>query len=278
MNERVIVTGASGFVGRRIVQALLDRGIGVRLLVRDPARAAVLFPARGVELVEIEDLFTASVETLQTVLAGGEMLVHAAWYAEPGRYLDSTRNLVCLTGSLHLAEAFVAAGGRRFVGVGSCAEYDPTPGSLDIHTPLRPQTLYGACKASTYQVLEQLLRVAGVEFAWCRPFYLYGEGEDPRRLVAHLHTRLAAGEPVDLGSGEQVRDYLDVERAGEMIAEVALGGRCGAFNICSGRGQSVRQIAERVADGYGRRDLLRFGSRPDNPQDPPCIIGVLDET
>ncbi|MCF1183975.1 NAD(P)-dependent oxidoreductase [Marichromatium gracile] len=278
MNEQVIVTGASGFVGRRIVKALLERGVGVRLLVRDPARAAALFPARGVELVEIEDLFTASVETLQTALAGGGMLVHAAWYAEPGQYLDSTRNLVCLTGSLHLAEAFVAAGGRRFVGVGSCAEYDPTPGHLGIHTPLRPQTLYGACKASTYQVLEQLLPGAGVEFAWCRPFYLYGEGEDPRRLVAYLHARLAAGLPVDLGSGEQVRDYLDVERAGEMIAEVALGGRCGAFNICSGRGQSVRQIAERVADGYGRRDLLRFGARPDNPQDPPCIIGVLDET
>ena len=106
-----------------------------------------------------------------------------------------------------------------------------------------------------------LLPANGVEFAWCRLFYLFGEGEDERRLVPYLRAKLKAGEPAELSSGTQIRDFLDVREAGRMIAETALGGRCRGRSI-SARAQpvTVRQLAERIADEYGRRDLLRFGA------------------
>jgi len=65
-----------------------------------------------------------------------------------------------------------------------------------------------------------------------------------------------------------------VEEAGRMIADVALGHSEGAVNICSGTPVTVRELAESIADEYGRRDLLRFGARPDNPFDPPKVVGV----
>jgi dTDP-6-deoxy-L-talose 4-dehydrogenase (NAD+) len=105
-------------------------------------------------------------------------------------------------------------------------------------------------------------------------FYLHGEGEDPRRLVPYLRSRLAAGAPVELTKGDQIRDFLDVREAGRMITEVALGHEQGAVNICSGTPITVRQLAEQIADEYGRRDLLMFGARPDNLIDPPCVVGV----
>jgi dTDP-6-deoxy-L-talose 4-dehydrogenase (NAD+) len=77
-----------------------------------------------------------------------------------------------------------------------------------------------------------------------------------------------------LGNGEQIRDYLDVVTAGAEIAALALDDRIGAVNICSGLGQTVREFAERIADIYKYRDLLRFGVRKDNPFDPPCVVGV----
>jgi dTDP-6-deoxy-L-talose 4-dehydrogenase (NAD+) len=203
-----------------------------------------------------------------------DTVIHLAWYAEPGAYLQSPRNLDCLTGTISLARACVAARVRRFVGIGTCAEYDFAAGTLRPETPLKPGTLYAACKAAAWQVLGQLLPAAGVEFAWCRLFYLHGEGEDPRRLVPYLHQRLAAGEPAELTSGNQIRDFLDVREAGDLIARAALGDVQGALNICSGVPVTVRQLAERIADGYGRRDLLRFGVRPDNAFDPPCVVGV----
>ena len=84
----------------------------------------------------------------------------------------------------------------------------------------------------------------------------------------------APDEPAELSSGSQIRDYLDVREAGRMIVEHALGAGQGPVNICSGTPVTVRELAERIADEYGRRDLLRFGARPDNLVDPPCVVGV----
>lgn len=269
----VVLTGATGFVGRQILRNLLDRACSVRVLVRDPA--GLDMPAGGaLAVVHTPDLFTESTSRLEGLLDGAETLVHAAWYAEPGKYLTSPLNLECLTGTLNLARAFATVGGRRFVGVGTCAEYDSSAGLLTTDTPLVPSTLYAACKASAYQVLRCFFDTEGMSFAWCRIFYLYGEGEDERRLVPSIRRQLGSGQQVLLGRGDQVRDFLDVKDAGRMIADVVLGEQQGAVNICSGIGVTVRELAERIADEYGRRDLLRFGARPANVFDPPRVVGV----
>ena len=75
-------------------------------------------------------------------------------------------------------------------------------------------------------------------------------------------------------SGKQIRDFLDVSEAGRMIADIALGVKCGAINVCSGVPITVRQLAEQIADTYDRHDLLKFGVRPDNIVDPPCVVGI----
>ncbi len=201
-------------------------------------------------------------------------MIHVAWYAEPGEYLQSPKNLDCLAGTLRLAQGAAEAKVRRFVGIGTCFEYDLSAGHLSIQTALRPSTPYAEAKAAAFAELSRLLPQQGVEFAWCRLFYLYGEGENERRLVPYLRGKLMAGEPAELTSGEQIRDYLDVRDAGRMIVEAALGAVQGPVNICSGVPTTIRQLAERIADEYGRRDLLRFGARPDNLVDPPCVVGV----
>ena len=270
----VTLTGATGFIGSQILHNLLERGCSVRVLVRDPSRLHGV-PARGaLEVVHTPDLFAEVTDRLEELLEGSEILVHAAWHAEPGEYLTSPVNLACLTGTLNLASAFAAVGGKRFVGVGTCAEYDPSAGVMTTDTPLAPNTLYAACKASAFQVLRCFFGTEDVSFAWCRIFYLYGEGEDERRLVPYIRGQLEAGQEVLLTRGAQVRDFLDVKDAARMITEVSLGHQQGAVNICSGEAMTIRQLAERVADEYGRRELLRFGARPENIFDPPRVVGV----
>jgi dTDP-6-deoxy-L-talose 4-dehydrogenase (NAD+) len=148
---------------------------------------------------------------------------------------------------------------------------------LSLETPLRPLTPYAAAKAAAFLALEHWLPLQSVEFAWCRLFYLYGEGEDERRLVPYLRARLSAGEPAELTRGTQVRDYLEVHEAARQIVECALGSVRGAVNICSGVAITVRELAEQIADEYGRRDLLRFGARPENLTDPPRVLGQKSE-
>ncbi|MEE3063120.1 MAG: NAD(P)-dependent oxidoreductase [Actinomycetota bacterium] len=270
----ITLTGATGFVGRQILHHLLERGYPVRAIVRDPSHLQRIAPGGRLEIVKTPDLFAESTGRLEELLEGSETLVHAAWYAKPGEYLTSILNVDCLTGTLNLARAFSSVNGKRFVGVGTCAEYDTSAGLLTTDTPLSPNTLYAACKAAAFQVLSSLLDPECMTFAWCRIFYLYGEGEDERRLIPYIRKQMAAGQEVLLTRGEQVRDFLDVKDAARMIADVAVGPQQGAVNICSGEETTVRQLAERIADEFGRRELLRFGARPENAFDPPRIVGV----
>lgn len=267
MTERVLLTGAAGFVGRQILRVLLDRGAEVTAVTRHRS-------VEGTRTIQTGDAFAEPRSWWAQACSGNDIVIHSAWYSEPGLYQSSDLNLDCLAGTVRLAQGAEDAGVRRIVGLGSCAEYDPSRGDMATSTPLKPGTPYAAAKAAAFQALSQWAETKDVSFLWARLFFLFGENEDPRRLVPYLHACLAAGERVELTGGTQIRDFLDVAVAGKMIADAALSDRRGAMNVCSGNPVSVRELAERIADEYGRRDLLCFGARPDNPYDPPRVVGI----
>jgi nucleoside-diphosphate-sugar epimerase len=270
MNRLVLLTGATGFVGRQVLRALGEHGVAVRPVIRSGTERRLETGAPVESVVTTPDLFSEDSDWWSKVCSGVDTVIHVAWIAN----VQSPKHLDCLAGTLQLAKGAARASIRRFVGIGTCLEYDVSHGVLSINSPLLPLTPYGAAKAAAFMALSRWLPSQGVDFAWCRLFYLYGEGEDSQRLVSYLRAKLMAGERADLTTGNQVRDYLDVRDAGRMIIEIALGAEQGAINVCSGQPVTVRQLAEAIADEYGRRDLLRFGMRPDNPVDPPRIVGV----
>lgn len=273
----ILLTGATGFVGRQVLRELAARTCRVRVVVRKGKQEQIGQSIAIEKMIATSDIWSETAAWWSETCRGVDIVIHIAWYAEPGKYLHSPMNRDCLEGTLRLAQGAIDAKVRRFVGIGTCFEYDLSIGRLSVTTPLRPATPYAAAKVEAFNALSQLLPQHGVAFAWCRLFYLYGEGEDERRLMPFLRGKLQAGEAAELTSGQQIRDYLDVRDAGRMIADAALGAAQGPINICSGIPVTIRQLAEQIADEYGRRDLLRFGVRPDNPVDPPCVIGVRDE-
>ena len=270
----VLLTGATGFVGRQILKSLAESDIQVIPVVRSGKESIMRQHPNVGRIISSPDIFQETADWWAEQCKEIDVVIHAAWYAEPGKYLQSAKNMDCLIGSLNLAQGATTAGVKRFVGIGTCFEYDLSAGVLSIDTPLNPSTPYASAKAALYMGLSQWLPEQSVEFAWCRLFYLYGEGEDERRLVPYIHKQLSIGKAVELTSGEQIRDFLDVSEAGRLITEVALGSRCGPINICSGVPVTVRQLAEEIAQKYGRHDLLKFGARSENLVDPPCVLGV----
>lgn len=271
---RVLITGANGFVGRQIIRSLDSIGVDLIPVVRDGKSHEVSSFSNVKKIITSKDLFSEEEVWWEEQCKDVDIVIHAAWYVEAGKYQDSTKNIDCLIGSLKLAKGAAKAGVNRFLGLGTCAEYDHTQGILAIETPLKPLTTYASTKASLFTTLSEWLPRQGVNFSWIRLFYLYGEGENPARLIPYVRSQVSQGKFVDLTSGEQVRDFMDVVEVGKQIAKISLSNQIGPINLCSGNPVTVRELVEKIADEYGRRDLLRFGVRKDNPFDPPCVIGV----
>jgi nucleoside-diphosphate-sugar epimerase len=274
MNRKFLLTGATGFVGRQVLRNLLKNQIAVRAIVRKNKEIFFKDKDLKIELITTNDLFKESVDWWAEQCKGIDTIIHVAWYAEPQKYLQSVKNIDCLKGSINLAKGAIKSGIRRFIAIGTCFEYDLCTGDLSINTPLKPLTLYSKSKVRLYTLLSRLLPAKSIEFSWCRLFYLYGEGEDERKLVAYLHKKLSKNQAVELTSGKQIRDFLDVSEAGRMIVDLAISKQLGPINICSGIPVTIRQLAEKIADEYGRRDLLKFGAKPDNLIEPPRIVGL----
>jgi len=274
--SRVCLTGATGFVGRQICYHLLERGLPIRLIVRkgwEKKLSLETYLDADIELVETEDLFSEDVGWWSEVFDDVETIIHAAWYVEPGKYLTSRKNIDCLQGSLTMAKAAMDKSVKRFVGIGTCIEYKMSEATLETSSPFEVTTIYSAAKLSLYQTLSQLFKDSPVSFLWCRLFYLYGEGDDPRRFISFLHQKMQSGEKANLTSGTQIRDYMDVKLAGKRIVDLTFSDAKNGANICTGEGRTIREIAEGIADQYGRRDLLNFGARPDNLIDPARVVG-----
>jgi dTDP-6-deoxy-L-talose 4-dehydrogenase (NAD+) len=274
MSRRVFITGATGFVGRQVLQSLLEKDVTVVCAVREGSKDKLPQSSKVERCSVTADLFAEEESWWMRELEGIDVAVHLAWYVEPGKYQFSDKNMDCLIGTLFMGRAAAAAGVKRFVGVGTCFEYRMSDQPLSVETQLAPSSPYAACKAAAYLAMSQTLPQLGVQFAWCRLFYLYGEGEDSRRLVPTLRQCLHEGRTADLTSGNQVRDFLDVREAGRLLADIAMSDQSGALNVCSGQPVTVRKLAESIADEYGRRDLLHFGARKENPVDPPYVVGV----
>jgi nucleoside-diphosphate-sugar epimerase len=267
---RVLVTGASGFLGRPAIRSLADRGAEVFALARNLSRVAA--PVRQIS----SDLFDA--ERVRQIVddVRPHAILHLAWYVAHDRFWQAAENLDHVAATMWLARVAADAGVSRFVGVGTCFEYAwPESGLCDeFDTAVAPATLYGISKDAAQRILSRFASNGAFSFAWARPFHLYGPFEPPLRLVASIAAALGTGRPARISSGMAVRDFMDVRDAGDALAALTLSPVTGPVNIASGRAASVAEIADQLGRIAGRPDLVMRGALPDRPDEPPRVIAA----
>ncbi len=271
MTARVILTGASGFVGAATLSGLIASGADVLALSRRRPDVAGTFAWRACDLLDASSLADAMGDVK------ADVLLHAAWTVEHGKFWTSPDNLDWVGASLRLARLAAEAGVPRIVGMGTCFEYDwPDDGPCDESTtPLAPATLYAASKDATRRLLERFCATNGMSFAWARLFFLYGPGEAKTRLVPAVTLPLLAGQPARIDSGRAVRDVMEIGDAGRALAMLALSGLTGPVNVATGEGISIRELTGMIADIIGRRDLVSIGAFPDRVgEGPRCVAST----
>lgn len=265
--KKVLITGASGFIGRQCLTPLLEKNYEVHALALEPVanyEKDVIWHCQNFLDEEMTQLLINTVHPSHCL--------HLAWYTEPGKYWSSPENLRWTAASISLLHTFYQQGGERFVGAGTCAEYDWRYGHCsEAVTPLEPATLYGTCKNTLQKTLASFSANTLLSSAWGRVFYLYGPHERPARLVPSVINSLLHNEQAICSHGNQIRDFMHVSDVANAFVCLLESKKTGPFNIASGIPVTIKDVVGIIADQLNGRSLLEFGAIP-TVKDEPALL------
>lgn len=265
---KVLLTGASGFLGRYVVELLLQQGIDIVVTGRQQPQGVC-----ATNFLQVDFLSPVNFQEL-IESSGATHLLHLAWYAEHGKYWTSPLNLRWVDATIRLTEAFCLSGGKKVVMAGSCAEYDWSYGSCrEASTPLNPATLYGTAKDATRRLVTAVCSEHQIPCAWGRIFLPYGLGEDNRRLIPAL-IEVFEGKRAPFGvNANAYRDFIHAEDVATGFLTLLQGEAAGAFNICSAQPVQIAEVVKMLAQSRDADPQLVLGLSTERPGEPSLLVG-----
>jgi nucleoside-diphosphate-sugar epimerase len=259
-NKRIYLTGATGFVGRHILSELIAQGYFVHCLISGKNFIDELRHPQ-VQSIEIDFLgedFENKIDTIFSKQAA-DCIIHSAWYTKHEDYLSNSINLQWVKSSKSLIDAFYRHGGKRFIGLGTCIEYDFSCTNnlpISIQTPLKGNTLYAKSKIEVYNYLTKLQEETSTNFVWARLFFIYGPYEKKGRLISYIYEQMATNHRAIPRFGGVVRDYIYVKDLAKQLVSLVQSPYCGAINLGTEGGYKVQDIFEQMGKIMSKRYLV----------------------
>jgi len=272
--SKILVTGATGFIGGFVVSELLSQGHKViaSSINEEKARRASWYPA--VKYIPFQLAEFDPSDDLYQFFDQPDSLVHLAWEGLPNYnslfHLDVNYPRHAL-----FLENMVRFGLRDMTVAGTCLEYGMQQGCLDENMPSAPGNPYAKAKDLLRERLSQLQQAIPFHLKWARLFYMYGQGQNPNSLFSQLDAALKRGDKIfNMSGGEQVRDFLPVEKVAEYVAKIAVQNRIeGIINCCSGKPVTVKQLVLDYLKEKEKDIKLNFGYYPYPDYEPMSFWG-----
>jgi nucleoside-diphosphate-sugar epimerase len=253
---RIFVTGASGFIGKQLLELL--RGHDVLCLTRDAERLHALPFVTAIQgSLQEQDRWRSALKDFSA-----DACLHLAWEGLPDYSLDCCRRNV--DANLRLFDAVTSAGMKKIVVAGSCWEYGAATGAVpETQAPVECG-VFAAAKNALRTILESVASEHGFAYCWGRIFFAYGPGQRAASLISHCHAAFAGGKTPEIRSPEAVQDFIyvdDVARGILALTESKLSS--GIYNLGSGQPSTVGEIVNMIGAHYGFEPIHKETSRHD---------------
>jgi cephalosporin hydroxylase/nucleoside-diphosphate-sugar epimerase len=265
---KVLVTGATGFIGFYVISELLQRNIEVIATSRSSGAAKDKPWFGKVTFIE-HDFENPAEEDLFKKFGKPDRLIHLAWGG-----LSNFKDDSHITKELPLHKRFIENltrhGLKDLTIIGTCLEYGMKEGELNEDMAAEPTIAYPVAKNNLRLYVEQLKQEYSFTLKWIRLFYMYGEGQTPKSIIPQLKKALSQGEKVfNMSKGEQLRDYLPVESVAENIVIFAMQDEItGIINCSSGKPISVKQLVTDYLQKHNKSIELNTGFYPYTDYEP----------
>lgn len=272
--KKILVTGATGFIGNYVIAALQKSGCEVI------ATSSNLEKAKGkpwfntVKYIAFDlKQFDATVN-YQKYFDDPDAVIHLAWEGLPN-YKAVFHTEENLPRHFTFIKNLVENGQKDITITGTCFEYGMQEGCLTEDMVAKPANPYAIAKDELRKQLQHLQTQIEFKLKWVRLFYMYGTGQNPNSLLSQLDRALLNGDSVfNMSGGEQVRDYLPVEKVAEYIVKIALQQNVtGIINCCSGNGVTVKEFVENYLKEKNISITLNLGYYPYADYEPMSFWG-----
>lgn len=273
---KVLVTGATGFIGNYVVEELLRLQHTVIASSLNPEKASRADWFNKVEYIPFDIAATDPAENYFQFFGRPDAMIHLAWEGLPN-YKADFHETVNLPRHLSLLTNLVKNGLTDLTITGTCLEYGLQQGCLSEDMETNPVTAYGRAKDNLRKELESLKEKNPFNLKWARLFYMYGKGQSPNSLLSQLARALKAGEKeFKMSKGEQTRDFLPVEDMASAITAIALQNKItGIINCCSGKPVTVKAFVENWLEKQRQTIPLNTGFYPYTDYEPMHFWGAV---
>ena len=271
---KVLVTGASGFIGRHLVASLLKTGHSIVASSTSALKASQFEWFQDVRFIEYKIREHYDEQDLFAFFEEPDVMIHLAWEGLPDfkgmHHIE--RNL---PSHLNFLGNLINNGLTDLTVTGTCLEYGMVEGELNEDMPPQPVVKYAVAKDRLRQAIELFGSAIALDFKWVRLFYMYGEGQHPKSLIPQLDRAIQNGDlEFDMSGGEQLRDYLHVSKVAELLSTITLQSETtGVINCCSGQPMSVKQFVETYLSSKGSNIKLNLGVYPYPDYEPMAFWG-----